>query len=64
MRDDAEIARHGAKWPGCTCPWGWGSYGRLYGQSMGSGPCRTKTDPACPCHGDAAWEQWKKDHPR
>lgn len=43
------INRH---WPGCTCPWEWGSYGVLYGVHCGYGWLRKSTDPACPHHGD------------
>lgn len=39
---------------GCTCSHMHGSYGRLYGISMGNGWIRTTTDPACPHHGEAA----------
>lgn len=39
----------------CTCAYRWlGSYGLLYGQSMGPGWVRTTTEPGCPHHGKEA----------
>lgn len=39
---------------GCTCPWRWGSPGRLYGVSMMEGWLRVKTDPSCEHHAEGS----------
>lgn len=49
---DVELAEH--HWrqgtAGCLCDYRYGSYGRLYGISMGEGWIRTNTHPDCPHH--------------
>lgn len=53
------LAEHIARdWPGCTCPWQWGSHGILYGVGFMPGWSRTSTAADCPHHAN-----WRPTEP-